>query len=130
MYAIEVHAELCAAHSIRIAGTPEPLHGHNWRITAALEGTTLDDDGLLCDFHTVEATLREIIAPFHNNTLNALPPFDRLNPTAEHLARHLADELSRLLGDALAPHARIARVSVTEAPGCVATYSPPHANPS
>ncbi|MCA9302518.1 MAG: 6-carboxytetrahydropterin synthase [Phycisphaerales bacterium] len=122
MFTITVQTEFCAAHTISIAGNPEPVHGHNWRVTAAVEAETLDEDGFVCDFHTVEDTLHEIITPFINNDLNATPPFDTLNPTAEHIAKHIADELAAHLDEPLAPHARVAWVSITEAPGCVATY--------
>ncbi len=119
MYTIAVHREFCAAHSLTIGGHVEPLHGHNWKVEAVIEGERLDDDGLLCDFHAVEAVLDEIIARFNNQNLNETAPFDRLNPSAEHVARHLAEGLQNALGSA-----KVASVSVSEAPGCVATYRP------
>ena len=70
MYAIEVTTEFAAAHTISIAGRPEPIHGHNWHVTLIIAGETLDSDGLLCDFHTVHAVLEDIVAPFHNNNLS------------------------------------------------------------
>lgn len=124
MYEITVQADFAAAHAIVIAGQREPIHGHNWHVTVTLAGHTLDSDGLLCDFHTVEHTLREIVGVFHNRNLNDTPPFDRVNPSAELVARHIADSLAERLGDDLQEMARIASVSVTEAPGCLATYRP------
>lgn len=121
MYEIAVHAEFCAAHALLIRGEREPVHGHNWHVTAVLGGPALDGDGLLCDFHAVQRILGEIIAPMHNHDLNGLPAFATVNPSAECVARHIADELAaRLAGEA--PQARVLRVSVTEAPGCLATY--------
>ena len=122
MFEIRVHAEFSAAHAISIAGTRESVHGHNWGVEAVVTGETLDSDGLLCDFHSVEEILREIIGPFQNNDLNRAPPFDTLNPTAENVARHIAEVLQERLGEALAPHARVRSVSVTESPRCVATF--------
>jgi len=124
VFEIQVQTDFAAAHAITIAGTRESVHGHNWGVVASIGGETLDSDGLLCDFHTVEAVLRDIIGPFHNRDLNGIAPFDRLNPSAENVARYIAEELQRRLGDALAPHARVRSVSVTEAPRCVATYRP------
>ena len=83
-------------------------------------GATLDDDGLVCDFHELEARLDDIIRPFEGGDLNATPPFDRVNPTAEHVARHIADALLGTLPDGV----RLQRATVTEAPGCRATYTP------
>lgn len=124
MYRIAVRTTFSAAHALTIQGATEPIHGHDWTVTATLEGPSLDADGLLCDFHTVEATLREIVAPFANNNFNAVPPFDTTNPSAELIARHIHAELAGRLGEALAPHARFTCVSITEAPGCVASYLP------
>lgn len=124
MYSISVETEFCAAHAIDIAGVREPLHGHNWRVTATISGDTLDDEGVLCDFHAVEAALREVISPFVNANLHDSPPFNRRNPTAELVARHIADELAVRLAPSLARGARVSAVSVTEAPGCAATYRP------
>ncbi|MBU6412225.1 MAG: 6-pyruvoyl tetrahydropterin synthase family protein [Planctomycetes bacterium] len=122
MFSLTVTTEFCAAHALIIAGQREVMHGHNFRVTACVEGPGLDGDGLLCDFHTVESFLQEIIEPFINANLNATPPFDKLNPSAENIAKYLADELHTRLGESLAPAARVAWVSITEAPGCVATY--------
>jgi 6-pyruvoyl-tetrahydropterin synthase len=85
MFTIAVTREFCAAHAIVIAGVREPLHGHNFRVTATLEGESLDGEGLLCDFHLVERELEAIMGRV---------------PTS----------------------VRVASVSVTEAPGCVATW--------
>lgn len=87
MYEIRVQAEFAAAHAITIAGTPETMHGHNWLVEASITGKLLDSDGLLCDFHTVEDVLGEIIGPFKNQTLNAVSPFTQINPSAENVAR-------------------------------------------
>ncbi|QOJ00571.1 MAG: 6-carboxytetrahydropterin synthase [Phycisphaeraceae bacterium] len=125
MFEIEVQSEFCAAHALQIGGVRETLHGHNWRTVATLQGPSLDSDGLLCDFHTVQELLHAILAPFNNRSLNDAPPFDRLNPSAENVARHIHAELSsRLAG--LPGDVRVASVSVTEAPGCRATYHTTH----
>ncbi|MAO21627.1 MAG: 6-carboxytetrahydropterin synthase QueD [Phycisphaerae bacterium] len=122
-YTITVTHEFCAAHTISIAGTQEPLHGHNFITKATIAGDPLDADGLLCDFHTVHAVLVEICNPFTNQNFNDTPPFDTTNPSAELIAKHIADELASRLDDALAPNAQVHSVSITEAPGCIATYT-------
>ncbi len=122
MFEIRVESEFSAAHALVIGGVREPLHGHNWKVEAIIAGPSLDADGLLCDFHTVESALREITSAFHNRNLHDVPPFDRVNPTAEAVARHIAEELSGRLDGPLAPHARVDRVSVSEAPRCTAVY--------
>lgn len=125
MYEITVQREFCAAHALTVAGVPEPMHGHNFCVVAVIEGERLDDDGLLCDFHTVNAVLKEVCRPFVNANLNEIEPFDRVNPSAEQIARHIADELADRLDGALAPAARVASVGVTETTGCRAVYRRP-----
>jgi len=122
VFELTVEAAFSAAHALVIQGEREPLHGHDWRVTAAVEGPELDQDGLLCDFHGVEGRLREITRTFHNRNLNDTPPFDDLNPSAEHVARWIADRLAPAVPDG----ARLSWLRVTEAPGCAATYRPPH----
>lgn len=117
-YELSVEAAFSAAHAIVIAGTREPLHGHDWRVTLTVVADSLDADGLLCDFHLIERELRAITGPWHHRNLNETPPFDRLNPTAELIARHIAMTMTTKLPRSV----RVESVRVTEAPGCAATY--------
>ncbi|MFG0286183.1 MAG: 6-pyruvoyl tetrahydropterin synthase family protein [Phycisphaerales bacterium JB039] len=122
MFRIKVEDEFCAAHALLLAGTREPVHGHNWRVEAIIEGPQLDGDGLLCDFHAVQAALREVIDPLRNADLNAAAALEGLNPSAEVVARFICQRLAGALQGVLASGARVAQVSVTEAPGCRAEY--------
>ncbi|MGD9789715.1 MAG: 6-pyruvoyl tetrahydropterin synthase family protein [Phycisphaerales bacterium] len=125
MFELTVEREFCAAHALSVAGQRETMHGHNWHVTVCIEGETLDSDGLLCDFHTVEEVLDEVILPLRNADLHGIEPFTRVNPTAENVARHIAESLAEVLDASLAPAARVAWASVTEAPGCTARYRCP-----
>lgn len=118
-YAIEVETSFAAAHAIVLAGERERVHGHNWRVQVSIAGERLDREELLCDFHALEAHLREITAPFRDGYLNETPPFDRINPTAEALARHVARELSVRVAS-MAPGLHVEWARVTEAPNCIA----------
>ena len=97
MYELTVEREFCAAHAIMIGGRLEPLHGHNWRVRITVIGEELDANGLLCDFHAIESRLDRIIAPLHNGNLNATPPFDQINPTAENIAAWIFNQLDPLV---------------------------------
>lgn len=118
MYELSVQREFTAAHAVTMAGRREPSHSHHWRVTAVVSGESLDEDGILCDFEALLRRLEEILRPFENADLNRTPPFDEVNPTAEHIARHIAEALAASLPEGAAPRS----VSVTEAPGCTATY--------
>ncbi len=120
MYELSVEREFHAFHALVIQGEREASHDHIWRVTLFVRGEQLDDDGLLCDFHDLERALDAVLAPFHDADLNVTPPFDQNNPTADCVARHIGEAVAiRIEGKA-----RVDRVSVTEAPGCAATYFP------
>lgn len=124
MFAVTVETEFCAAHALMFRGEREPVHGHNFHVWATIEGPSLDQDGVLCDFHEVETTLLTIVGPFKNNDLGQTAPFRDRNPSAENIARYIADELSSRLRASLPPGARVSSVRITEAPNCTATYVP------
>jgi 6-pyruvoyltetrahydropterin/6-carboxytetrahydropterin synthase len=58
-----------------------------------LEGKTLDKHGYLVDIVAVEAHLEELVAYYRDRTLNDLPEFAGLNPSIEHFARILCQEI-------------------------------------
>lgn len=129
MYELTIDTVFSAAHAIVVAGRREPVHGHDWRVSACIAGETLDEDGLLIDFHAVEQSLNAVVGPFRNANLNEIAPFTTTNPTAENVAAHIAAALAERLPPLVADHptypARrvgVAWVRVTEAPGCTATY--------
>lgn len=125
MFELTVQREFCAAHALSIDGKREHSHGHNFRVTVAVAAPSLDADGLVCDFHAVEHALAAVLEPWAGRDLNLAPPFDRLNPSAENIARAICDSVAARLAGVLPRGARVTGVTVTEAPGCAATYRPP-----
>ena len=121
VFEISVQRVFHASHALLIGGDREESHAHDWRITLVVAGAALDSDGLLCDFHDLEAALDEVIETFQDADLNQTRPFDRFNPTAEAVAKYIAESVSGRLGDTV----HVDRVSVIEAPGCQATYFMP-----
>ena len=120
MYELTVERVFSAAHAIVINGRREPVHGHNWRVRLTVAGDSLDANGLLCDFHVLERDVDAVIKRFDNSNLNEIPPFDRVNPTAEAVVKHIADEVEKKLPRSV----RLRRVTTTEAPGCEAAWMP------
>lgn len=118
MYALRVRRSFSAAHAIRMAGVMEPLHGHDWKVLVQVRGSSLDHDGLLCDFHLLERAVDDAVAPFHHRNLNETAPFDHDNPTAERVARHIAVTLLPRLPAGVT----LDQVTVEEAPGCEAVF--------
>ena len=126
VYEITVETSFSASHQLRgYRGDIEPLHGHNFRVEAAVIARKLDELGLGVDFLELEGDLKEIIAPYDHRHLNELAPFDELNPTTENMARWLFDRLE----EKMRPRGlEVRRVRVWEAPTYSASYQPDTGN--
>jgi 6-pyruvoyltetrahydropterin/6-carboxytetrahydropterin synthase len=96
MHQISTTRFFSAAHQLRLYdGSLEPVHGHNWRVKVTVSSPTLDSIGVVMDFHELERIVDRVIAPWHNNSLNAVEPFSGgLNPSAENVAVAVARGLS------------------------------------
>ncbi len=95
MYTLAVQRDFVARHFL-VGGDWGPendLHSHHYRLEVQLEGTTLDQHGYLVDIVALEAHLEELVAYYRDRTLNELPEFAGLNPSIEHFARLLGQEL-------------------------------------
>ena len=120
MWEVSHETVVAAAHQLRFApGEGERLHGHNWRIKATVRASALAKEGWVVDFYVLGRTLRAIVEPYEHAFLNEIPPFDDLNPTAENLARVVADELAAKIED---DRVKVVRVDVWESDECCATY--------
>jgi 6-pyruvoyltetrahydropterin/6-carboxytetrahydropterin synthase len=133
-----------AAHFITYSGnTCEPLHGHNYRVWAEVEGP-LDENQYVIDFIVLRDTLQSITQALdHHMLLPTSHPhihvnasarevevtfadrrwvFPRgecallpvANTTAELLARHIGQQLRAALQDRLGVRPRVVRVGVDE----------------
>lgn len=117
MYRISVETNFDADHQVRMpGGTLEDRHGHNWCVRAVFASRELNDLEMVVDFLDAERALRQAIRPLDGAFLNGSPAFAGRNPTAELVARFIAD---RLVEHGLRT---LQRVEVTEAPGCVASF--------
>lgn len=95
------------------------LHGHTWLVEVAVESEDLDQYGMVCDFKNLKTVVREVTDQLDHRYLNEIPPFDRLSPTAENLARHVYGEVARRL---CFPGVRLSYVKVCESPTSCAMY--------
>jgi 6-pyruvoyltetrahydropterin/6-carboxytetrahydropterin synthase len=120
MYELHVTTEFSAAHHLCGYGEPcEQVHGHNWKVVAYAHCEKLDEVGLGIDFKQLRGRLREVLAALDHHDLNATPPFDKLNPSAENLARWIFDQLTAKLSGT---PARLHRIMVCENEGSGASY--------
>ncbi len=98
-YTLAVKRDFVARHYLVGGdwGAENELHSHNYQVEVQLEGKILDEHGYLVDIVAVEAHLQELTAYYRDQTLNDLPEFAGLNPSIEHFARILCQEvLSRV----------------------------------
>jgi len=123
-YIVRVGAEFEAAHNLRdYVGGPEPLHGHSWRVEVALETGRLARFELSVDFVEAKKLVQGLAKRLDYGYVNVIEPFDRVNPTAENIARWFAGELSAS-GILERAGCRLAEVSVWEGPHNRVTYEP------
>jgi 6-pyruvoyl-tetrahydropterin synthase len=119
MYTVTVSAGFEASHNLQLPdGQWEPVHRHVWNVVVEFVGPKLDPTGTLVDFVAAQARLREITAPLANTHLNDWADLRGRNPSAERIAQALSERLAA--DPALA--ATLHRVTVSEAPGCTASF--------
>ena len=119
MFAISVEMSFQASHQLLLPdGSKELAHSHNWSVTAEVAGETLDEMGVVMDFHQLQAALGDIIAPFDNSQLGDIDYFRQNAESAENVAKYIYDKLSGRLPEGV----RIAGIKVGEGEGCWAKY--------
>jgi len=122
VYQISVEQHFDAAHFLRgYKGKCEAMHGHRYKVVLKVEASEVNDIGLAYDFVELKKHLSEVVDRFDHTCLNDVPPFDKLNPSAENIAATVYKEIkSRLAG---AP-VTISNVEVWESPQTGVTYTP------
>jgi len=96
MYTIAVKRDLIASHFLVGGdwGNENELHAHHYVVEVRLEGRQLDQHGYLADICDLESVLDRQVNFYRNKTLNELPEFKDLNPSIEHFARILCQNLA------------------------------------
>ncbi len=121
MYDLMVRGHFDAAHALQgYPGECCKLHGHTWDIEVVVRGSELDEVGIVYDFKTLKDDLAAVLEPLDHAYLNEVPPFDRVNPTAEHLSRHIFERIAELVG----PAVTVVEVAVWESPVAKIIYRP------
>ena len=94
MYDIFVKTHFSSGHHLRdYPGDCEFPHGHNWHVTVTVRATELDEIGMGIDFKVLKKKVKAVIDQLDHKNLNELPAFKHINPSSEHIARYLFDEL-------------------------------------
>jgi 6-pyruvoyltetrahydropterin/6-carboxytetrahydropterin synthase len=123
MFEVSVEETFAAGHALReYRGKCENPHGHNYRIQVILRGAELNSMGLLVDFVEVKRLMQTVIDRLDHQYLNDVAPFDKLNPSAENMAKYFYEEMSSGLSHA--PGVTVGQVQVWETDTTSATYRP------
>ena len=124
MFEVTVEETFAAGHALRnYRGKCENVHGHNYKVQVTFRGPELDAVGLLVDFVAVKKLIAAVVDRLDHQFLNDLPPFDRLNPSAENIAKYFYDEANANLHRATNGRVRVKNVTVFETDTTTASYS-------
>jgi len=115
---VETHFE--AFHSLSLPdGSKEPVHSHNWLISADVSSKSVDETGLVIDFNRLKELIDDIVSQFNASSLEKNEYFQQNNSSAEMVAKYVYEKLEPMLTDKL----KLESVKVTEQPGCSAKYT-------
>ena len=96
MYTVSVTRSFVAQHYLTVPnpGPEGELHSHQFTAEVTFSGPELGEYGYLVDIDAVIEAVEAVVETFRDQTLNELPAFEGLNPSAEHFARIFADRLT------------------------------------
>ena len=122
MFELVVKRRFSAAHQLRgYKGKCENLHGHTYMVEVYVRAEKLNDIGLAVDFKDLKSKIDELLDRYDHHLANEVPPFDRLNPSAENMARVFYDDLKNQMPAGIT----LSRLTVWESEDAGATYSEP-----
>jgi 6-pyruvoyltetrahydropterin/6-carboxytetrahydropterin synthase len=119
MFTISVETRFWASHQLVLpGGSKEPVHFHNWLVTAEVCSGELNDMAVVMDFHELKQMVDNIAAEFDNKALNETGCFQQNNPSAENVAKYIYDKLRMELPEGV----KLRNVKVVEQTGCSAKF--------
>ncbi len=119
-FEVYVESNFSAAH--RLIGYPgdcASMHGHNWTVRLFVSCERLGETGLAIDFRDIKRALEKVLTDFDHTTLNDLPAFHTINPTAENIAKFLYGAMQKNIDR---DGVRVSAVMVAETPDAGVFY--------
>ena len=110
MYYVSKRLEIAGAHNLKLnyESKCSNLHGHNWIVTVYCKAPKLNANGMVVDFTLIKKLITD---KFDHKYINEIPPFDKINPTAEHMAEFVVKTIPQCY-----------KAEVQESEGNIATY--------
>jgi len=94
MIDIFIKTHFSGGHHLRdYPGNCEHPHGHNWKVKVQVRAHKLDDLGMGIDFKTLKKYVNLVIDDLDHCNLNDHPAFQDRNPSSEHIAMFIFDQL-------------------------------------
>jgi 6-pyruvoyltetrahydropterin/6-carboxytetrahydropterin synthase len=124
VFEIVKSAEFAAAHALRDYDGPcARNHGHNYKVEIVIRGERLDGQEMLIDFAHLDRVVAPLIERVDHRNLNDMPPFDRVNPTAEAVAAWFYREMRPRIAEVSGGRAALSAVRLWETPDSCVTYT-------
>lgn len=122
MFELTVIVEFEAAHRIvDYPGKCNRLHGHNWSVEVTVKGSKLNELGMLIDFKELKNAVNATLDQLDHVYLNELDAFTKNNPTAEHIAKYIFEQLEN--NTLFNGEIKVKRIKVWESPKSAVSYS-------
>ena len=112
MFDIFIKTHFSGGHHLRnYPGNCEKPHGHNWKVKVTVRVSELDGLGMGIDFKVLKQKVNTVVDELDHCDLNEHPAFQNCNPSSEHIARFLFEQLKERLA---AEHTQLYSVQVRE----------------
>ena len=120
MFTISVETHFSALHQlVSPDDSREPLHQHNWLVTAVISSDKLNSMGLVMDFQRLKSMIDKIIGEFADKNLCEFDYFQRNGSSAEIIAEYIYEKLKPDLPKTV----KLNHINIVEEPGCSAKFS-------
>jgi 6-pyruvoyltetrahydropterin/6-carboxytetrahydropterin synthase len=120
MFTISIETSFWASHQLVLPeGSKEPVHHHNWLVSAVVSSDRLNSMAVVMDFQELKAMVDDIVSEFDNMALNEISFFRQNNPSAENVAKYIYEKLRAKLPEGV----KLQNIRVVEEPGCAANFS-------
>jgi len=95
---IFIKTHFSGGHHLRdYPGDCEKPHGHNWKVRVTVRAEKLDHLGMGIDFKVLKKEVGQVIDDLDHRDLNEHPAFRERNPSSEHIAMYLFQQLRERL---------------------------------
>ncbi len=85
-----------------------------------MSAKSLDEMGIAIDFREIKKQTKVVVSRLDHQYLNDIAPFDKLNPTAENIAKYFFEEVGQLINN---QNVRLSEVIIWETPRASVAYS-------